>query len=90
MSTDNATRRIGPARPHVFEVLPGRSIRIITYGCTLAGTFAPRVSEEHSEYRLCPVGELDGLSLPDGYRRSIETWSGRPAKPLAISLCRRG
>ena len=59
---------------YLFEVVPNRNVRIVTYGCTLAGAFAPRISEEHSEYRICPVGELAALPLPAGYRRSIERW----------------
>jgi 8-oxo-dGTP pyrophosphatase MutT (NUDIX family) len=64
-----------PIDSYVFEVVPERNVRILTYGCTLAGTFAPRISDEHSEYCVCPVSELAGLSLPSGYRQSIERWS---------------
>jgi 8-oxo-dGTP pyrophosphatase MutT (NUDIX family) len=64
-----------PIDSYVFEVVPERNVRILTYGCTLAGTFAPRISDEHSEYCVCPVSELTGLSLPSGYRQSIERWS---------------
>ena len=60
---------------YIFEVVPERNVRIVTYGCTLAGTFAPRISEEHSEYCVCPINELGGLNLPSGYRQSIERWS---------------
>jgi 8-oxo-dGTP pyrophosphatase MutT (NUDIX family) len=64
-----------PIDSYVFEVVPERNVRIFTYGCTLAGTFAPRISDEHSEYCVCLVSELAGLSLPSGYRLSIERWS---------------
>jgi 8-oxo-dGTP pyrophosphatase MutT (NUDIX family) len=60
---------------YVFEVVPTRHVRIITYGCTLAGPFAPRISDEHTEYCVCPVDELQRLNLPAGYRQSIERWS---------------
>lgn len=59
---------------YVFEVVPNRNVRILSYGCTLAGTFTPRISDEHSEYCVCPVGDLAGLPLPSGYRQSIERW----------------
>jgi hypothetical protein len=39
-----------------------------------AGTFAPRISDEHSEYCVCPINELHSLNLPVGYRQSIERW----------------
>ena len=63
-----------PIDSYVFEVVPNRNVRIVTYGCTLVSTFAPRISDEHSAYRTCPAGDLSTLPLPAGYRQSIETW----------------
>jgi 8-oxo-dGTP pyrophosphatase MutT (NUDIX family) len=60
---------------YVFEVIPGRHVQIVTYGCTLAGDFAPRISDEHSEHRLWPVERLSEINLPMGYRRSVERWA---------------
>ena len=64
-----------PIDSYIFEVVPERNVRIVTYGCILAGTFEPRISAEHSEYCVCPVNELSGLNLPHGYRHSIERWN---------------
>jgi len=60
---------------YLFEVIPGRHVFIVTYGCTLAGEFAPRLSSEHAEYCLWPVERLAEIRLPGGYRRSIERWA---------------
>ena len=60
---------------YVFEVIPGRHLFIVTYGCTLAGEFAPRLSHEHTEYCLWPVDRLAEIRLARGYRRSIEQWA---------------
>ena len=60
---------------YVFEVIPGRHVFVVTYGCTLAGEFAPRLSNEHTEYCLWPVDRLAEIRLPRGYRRSIEQWA---------------
>ena len=60
---------------YLFEVVPGRHVQIVTYGCTLAGAFAPRVSDEHTEHCLWPVGRLSEINLPAGYRRSVERWA---------------
>lgn len=60
---------------YVFEVIPGKHVSIVTYGCTLTGEFAPRLSHEHSEHCLWPVERLDQINLPVGYRRSIEKWA---------------
>lgn len=58
---------------YLFEVIPGKHVFIVTYGCRLAGPFEPAVSDEHQAIRLFPV---DGLpdNLPAGYRRSIAAW----------------
>ena len=63
-----------PIDSYLFEVIPGRFVFIITYGCTLAGEFKPEISHEHTEHCLWPVERLSELNLPPGYRRSIEKW----------------
>ena len=60
---------------YLFEVIPGRHVFIVTYGCTLAGQFDPRLSDEHTDHCLWPVEHLSQLNLPIGYRRSIQVWS---------------
>jgi 8-oxo-dGTP pyrophosphatase MutT (NUDIX family) len=60
---------------YLFEVIPGRHVFIVTYGCTLVGEFRPATSHEHIEHCLWPVERLSELNLPVGYRRSIETWA---------------
>jgi 8-oxo-dGTP pyrophosphatase MutT (NUDIX family) len=60
---------------YLFEVIPGRHVFIVTYGCTLAGEFRPGVSHEHTEHCLWPVDRLSELKLPLGYKRSIEKWA---------------
>ena len=60
---------------YVFEVIPGRHVQVITYGCSLTGAFAPKVSDEHTEHCLWPVHRLSEINLPTGYRRSVERWA---------------
>jgi len=60
---------------YLLEVIPGRHVFIVTYGCTLVGAFRPAISEEHTEHWLWPVSRLSELRLPVGYRRSIEKWA---------------
>ena len=60
---------------YLFEVIPGRYVQIVTYGCTLVGKFAPRISDEHIEHCLWPVDRLSEINLPVGYRQSAETWA---------------
>jgi 8-oxo-dGTP pyrophosphatase MutT (NUDIX family) len=60
---------------YLFEVIPGRHVVIITYGCILVGDFSPAISDEHTDHCLWPVDRLSELKLPIGYRRSIEAWA---------------
>lgn len=64
-----------PIDSYLFEVIPGRHVLIVTYGCTLTGKFAPRISNEHIKHCLWPVDRLSEINLPAGYRQSVEKWS---------------
>lgn len=55
----------------MFEVIPGKRVFIVTYGCTLIGAFAPDVSHEHKRVGLFAPDALPE-NLPAGYRVSIE------------------
>jgi 8-oxo-dGTP pyrophosphatase MutT (NUDIX family) len=70
-----AVRMSAPIDSYLFEVIPGRTVFIVTYGCRLIGDFRPRISDEHIEHCVWPVNRLSELQLPPGYRRSIETWA---------------
>lgn len=60
---------------YLFEVIPGRHVFIITYGCTLVGNFRPTISHEHTGHCLWPIERLAEARLPVGYKRSIEKWA---------------
>ncbi|MEM9615567.1 MAG: NUDIX domain-containing protein [Actinomycetota bacterium] len=66
----------------VHPVLPDRSVLIVTYRCVDldrgVGGRPPaiEVSDEHRVARWTPVAALDELSMPVGYRRSIEAVLG--------------
>jgi 8-oxo-dGTP pyrophosphatase MutT (NUDIX family) len=64
-----------PIDSYLFEVISGRQVFIVTYGCTLAGDYSPQLSDERTAYCLQPIQQLAGLNLPLGYRRSIEKWA---------------
>jgi 8-oxo-dGTP pyrophosphatase MutT (NUDIX family) len=65
---DSWMYHIRAARKHVF---------IVTYGCFPNGADAPVLSHEHKEVGLFEEHEVSGLTMPDGYRRSIATWYAR-------------
>lgn len=60
-----------------YEVLPGRFVRILAYGCRVLDASNPALSAEHRELRFFAPEELDGLNLHDGYRRVIDRWFAR-------------
>ena len=66
-----------PIDSYLFEVIPGRQVFIVTYGCHLTAGYNPRLSDEHTEYCLWPVERLAEINLPAGYRRSAEKWAER-------------
>jgi len=63
----------------VYEVLTSRHVLILTYGCILTGgmPYTVQVSSEHRDVRLFEIHEMDSLRIPEGYRRSVRTWSSR-------------
>jgi len=73
LSLDVAIR--APIDSYLFEVIPGRHVFIVTYGCTLVGEFRPAISHEQTEHCLWQVERLSELNLPAGYRCSIEKWA---------------
>ncbi len=68
---------------HLFEVLPGRFVRIVPFVCRLTGGSDVVLSHEHLETRWLPVGELDetiaGHRLPSGYLEAITSALSRNA-----------
>jgi 8-oxo-dGTP diphosphatase len=57
-----------------FEVLPGRMVRIVSYGCELEGAAALRLSDEHRDLLWAPADALGDLPLPEVYRRAVGLW----------------
>ena len=64
-------RRLGD---WAFEVLPGREVKIVAYGCRLVGSGVPTVSIEHLEMRFWKAEDLLGLVLPDVYREALRLY----------------
>jgi 8-oxo-dGTP pyrophosphatase MutT (NUDIX family) len=60
---------------HLFEVLPGRFVRILPFVCRLVGSDAVALSHEHLETRWVRFAELAesiaGNPLPRGYLGAI-------------------
>jgi 8-oxo-dGTP pyrophosphatase MutT (NUDIX family) len=54
-----------------------RHVFIATYGCYSVSDVEPVLSHEHKEVGLFARSEVHGLSMPDGYKRSIGAWFER-------------
>ncbi|MBS0541853.1 MAG: NUDIX hydrolase [Proteobacteria bacterium] len=70
---------------HLFEVLPGRFVRIEAFACTLIGAREITTSHEHEEARwvsLAQLGEtIGGHRLPAGYLGAIRQAIDQPRSP---------
>ena len=65
----------GALGDYLFEVLPGRFVRILPFVCRLMGGSDVVISQEHLETRWLPIDELavriHGHLLPEGYLDAI-------------------
>lgn len=68
---------------HLFEVLPQRFVRILTFGCALIGDSDVALSDEHHAAHWLPLEQLRdeghpaGHILPAGYLNAIRLAVGR-------------
>ncbi len=72
---------------HLFEVLPGRFVRILPFACRLIAERSVVLSHEHLETRWVPLAELGetvaGHALPKGYLGAILQVTAQPLSPSA-------
>jgi 8-oxo-dGTP pyrophosphatase MutT (NUDIX family) len=60
-----------------YHIREGQDVVIVTYGCPVLSTDPPVVSDEHKQAALFALGEVAGLAMPGGYKRSIGAWFAR-------------
>lgn len=74
----------------LFEVLPGRFVRIVPYACRLTGASAVVLSHEHLEPRWVPISQLGGIiaghPLPTCYLDAIRQVIDQPRSSSARSV----
>jgi 8-oxo-dGTP pyrophosphatase MutT (NUDIX family) len=63
----------------LYQVLPGREVLIVTYAVHRADRRDFRASREHRQFGVFAVGDIEGLAIPEGYRRSIRNCAARRA-----------
>jgi len=59
----------------VYSAKPERPVLIVTYGCAELTQGEPVLSSEHEELAWFPLGDVDALRMPAGYKRSIAAWA---------------
>ena len=64
-----------------YPISEGQDVVIVTYGCYVASTTPPVVSNEHERAGLFTHDEVPDLNMPDGAR----WWARRQARRRAIS-----
>ena len=70
----------------VYHIQEGIDVLIITYGCYYEWSKQPTISSEHTQVAFLETDNLEGIDMPDGYRRSIGLWAQWPgSKPPLIS-----
>jgi len=70
--------RVGPIIDSwVYSIAPTVDVLIVSYGCFAESETAIRLSDEHREHGLFSSDELAELELPNGYRRTIQSWLAR-------------
>lgn len=72
---------------HLFEVLPGRFVRIVAFACRLVTDAEAVLSAEHLEARWFPLAQLgdgliDGHRLPGGYLAAVRCAALRRASTV--------
>jgi 8-oxo-dGTP pyrophosphatase MutT (NUDIX family) len=60
-----------------YHIREGQDVVIVTYGCHVLTDEPPVVSNEHKLAGLFMAAEVPGLTMPDGYKRSIAAWFAR-------------
>jgi 8-oxo-dGTP pyrophosphatase MutT (NUDIX family) len=60
-----------------YHIREGQDVVIVTYGCHVLTDEPPVVSNEHKLAGLFMAAEVGGLTMPDGYKRSIAAWFAR-------------
>jgi 8-oxo-dGTP pyrophosphatase MutT (NUDIX family) len=59
----------------MYRIAPGVDVLIVTYGCRADPAAEPVYSAEHKALGRFDLASVDGLTMPEGYRRSIRAFT---------------
>ena len=80
---------VAPVDAWVYTIEAGTHVLVLTYGCAERVRRTAVVSDEHTQLAWIGLGVVDGLRMPDGYKRSIARWVTRMGGSSSISSRRR-
>ena len=58
----------------VYHIFEGANVLILTYGCYPTPFTEVTHSPEHKAVGLFSPEDIPSLNMPDGYKRSIQSW----------------
>jgi len=58
----------------LYDIKGAGEVLIVTYACAPLSGAVPRLSHEHKALGLFAPGEIAGLTMPEGYKKSIAAW----------------
>jgi 8-oxo-dGTP pyrophosphatase MutT (NUDIX family) len=59
----------------VYTIAPGIDVLVVSYGCTETSMRDAVLSDEHTEFDWIPLGDVETLRMPAGYKSSIRRWA---------------
>ena len=59
----------------LYDIHGQVEVLIVTYGCLCTALGEIVISHEHKAVGLFGLDEINGLDMPEGYRRSIRAWA---------------
>lgn len=59
----------------VYEITPAIRVFVATYACAERARVEPVLSAEHKALGWFALDAVAALPMPDGYKRSVATWS---------------
>ncbi len=74
----------------VYEVVEGRHVLIVVYGCFVGDLSGMKKSDEHRDVGVFGVSEMDRINLPEGYGRAVRAWRDRRASLTTEKSHREG
>lgn len=69
---------------YVYEVVEGKHVLIVVYGCFAEGLSGMHASGEHRGFGRFDVDGLGAINLPAGYGDAVRMWSEHPQRDKYI------